>query len=94
MVKMATPRRFATELSEPARMFLALTAIALATPAVFAETAPIESAAAPVATIVMVKTPPGVTLQQLEAGFRQAVPLYENIAGLIRKYVIADGRYR
>jgi hypothetical protein len=46
---------------------------------------------APVATIVVIKTPPGVTRTMLEAGFKQAVPVYAKIPGLLRKYFIANG---
>jgi hypothetical protein len=49
--------------------------------------------AAHVTTLVSVRTPPGVTRAQLEAGFRASVPTYQAIPGLIRKYFIvnADG---
>jgi hypothetical protein len=40
----------------------------------------------PVTTLVVVKTPPGVTRAQVEAGFKQAVPTYQKVPGLIRKY--------
>jgi hypothetical protein len=39
----------------------------------------------PVTVLIMVKTPPGVTRSQIEDGFRQAVPLYEKVPGLVRK---------
>jgi hypothetical protein len=39
-----------------------------------------------VATLVIVKTPPGVSRAMIEAGFAKAVPLYQKIPGLIRKY--------
>lgn len=45
----------------------------------------------PVATIVTIKTPPGITRPMLDGGFKQAVPVYEKIPGLIRKYFIANG---
>jgi hypothetical protein len=44
------------------------------------------SAEGPVATVVTVKTPPGVTRAMIEGGFRQAVPVYQKVPGLIRKY--------
>lgn len=44
-----------------------------------------------VATLVTVPTPPGVTRAQIEAGFKQAVPVYERIPGLIRKYFTVNG---
>lgn len=44
----------------------------------------------PVATIVTIKTPAGITRPMLEAEFKRAVPVYEKIPGLIRKYFIAD----
>ncbi|MBJ7254914.1 MAG: hypothetical protein JHD25_09060 [Sphingomonadaceae bacterium] len=40
----------------------------------------------PVATLVVVKTPPGVSREMIEAGFVKAVPVYEKIPGLLRKY--------
>jgi hypothetical protein len=73
------------------RTVLAIAAVALASPAAFAQTASTEMAApSRVATLVMVKTPPGITRAQLEAGFKQAVPLYQSIPGLIAKYFIAN----
>ncbi|MBL0923162.1 MAG: monooxygenase [Sphingomonadaceae bacterium] len=48
-------------------------------------------AGSPVATIVTIKTPPGITRPMLEGGFKQAVPVYEKIPGLIRKYFIVNG---
>jgi hypothetical protein len=44
----------------------------------------------PVATIVVIKTPPGITRPMLDAGFKQALPVYEKIPGLIRKYFIVN----
>lgn len=46
----------------------------------------LAAAESPVATVVTVKTPPGVTRPMIETGFRQAVPTYQKIPGLIRKY--------
>jgi len=43
-----------------------------------------------VAVIVTVKTPPGVSSAMLDAGFRQAVPQYQQIPGLVRKYFTRD----
>lgn len=43
-------------------------------------------AESPVATVVTVKTPPGLSRAKIEGGFRQAVPTYEKVPGLIRKY--------
>jgi hypothetical protein len=40
----------------------------------------------PVTTLVVVKTPPGVTRTMIEQGFIKSVPLYEKVPGLIRKY--------
>jgi hypothetical protein len=40
----------------------------------------------PVATIVVVKTPPGITRQMIDVGFEQALPTYRKVPGLIRKY--------
>jgi hypothetical protein len=50
-----------------------------------------KSADMPIATIVTIKTPPGITRPMLDDGFKQAVPVYEKIPGLIRKYFIANG---
>lgn len=44
------------------------------------------SAEGPVATVVTVKTPAGVTRAMIEGGFRQAVPVYQKVPGLIRKF--------
>jgi hypothetical protein len=49
------------------------------------------SAETQVATIVTIKTPPGLTRPMLDGGFKQAVPVYEKIPGLIRKYFIVNG---
>lgn len=45
----------------------------------------------PVATIVTVKTPPGLDRARIDAGFREAVPTYRKIPGLIRKYFTVNG---
>jgi hypothetical protein len=68
-------------------MLAGLASLALGTPA-FAEDKPAETQ---VATIVTIKTPVGITRPMLDGGFRQAVPVYEKIPGLIRKYFIANG---
>ena len=44
----------------------------------------------PVATIVVIQTPAGITRPMLEGGFKQALPVYEKIPGLLRKYFIAN----
>lgn len=44
----------------------------------------------PVATIVVIKKPNGITRPMLEGGFKQALPVYEKIPGLLRKFFIAD----
>lgn len=44
----------------------------------------------PVATIVTIKTPASISRPMLEVEFKRAVPIYEKIPGLIRKYFIAD----
>ena len=54
--------------------------------------APVSAAEEPrVATLVVVPTPPGVTRAQIEGGFKLAVPVYERIPGLIRKYFTVNG---
>lgn len=63
-------------------MLWAATALAFAAPAA----AEPPKADTPVATIVVVKTPPGVTRAMIEAGFAKSVPVYRKIPGLIRKY--------
>lgn len=69
-------------------------AITLASLASLAFSAPAcaddKPAGIPVATIVTIKTPPGITRPMLDAGFKQAVPVYEKIPGLIRKYFIVS----
>lgn len=49
-----------------------------------------NTASSPVATLVTIKTPAGISRPMLEAEFKRAVPVYEKIPGLIRKYFIAD----
>lgn len=44
-----------------------------------------------VATLVVVKTPQGITRAQIEGGFKQAVPTYQKVPGLIRKYFTVNG---
>jgi hypothetical protein len=75
---------------KPVRLFLACTAFTLLTPSVMAQTVPAAATSSPVATIVTIKTPPGITRERLEAGFKQAVPLYESIPGLTAKFFIAN----
>jgi hypothetical protein len=71
--------------------FLAL-ALAFTAPLVPASPAMAEARQdGSVTTMVVIKTPAGVSRQQLEAGFKQSVPLYESIPGLVRKYYIVDG---
>jgi hypothetical protein len=47
------------------------------------------------ASIVSIKTPPGVTHDQLIEGFKKAVPDYQKVPGLLRKYftISDDGRF-
>lgn len=66
---------------------LAIAASLAFSAAAFAQEKPAE---APVATIVTIKTPPGITRPMLDAGFKQAVPVYEKIPGLLRKYFIVN----
>jgi hypothetical protein len=68
-------------------LLAALAWLALGAP-VYAEDKPAET---PIATIVTIKTPPGITRPMLDGGFKQAVPVYEKIPGLIRKYFIVNG---
>jgi hypothetical protein len=54
-----------------------------------------QYASTPVATVVLITTPQGVTRQQLIAGFTAALPTERNISGLWRKHFIIadDGRF-
>jgi hypothetical protein len=61
---------------------LAFMALTSAIP-VIAEPVNVESR---VTTLVVVKTPPGVTREMINAGFVQAAPGYQKVPGLIRKY--------
>ena len=58
--------------------------------ALFVAAAPITAAPSETeklaATLVVVKTPPGATRGMIEAGFTKAVPPYQKIPGLVRKY--------
>lgn len=63
-------------------LFVALSAIALATP-LRAEPVPAQQ---PVATIVVVQTPAGLSRAAIETGFQQAAPTYRKVPGLLRKY--------
>ncbi len=67
-------------------IFLALAALFMAAQPTYAE--PRNDGT--VTTMVLIKTPAGISRAQLEAGFIQSVPLYESIPGLVRKYYIAD----
>lgn len=40
----------------------------------------------PVATIVVVHTPAGLTRAMIDAGFEKAAPTYRQVPGLLRKY--------
>ncbi len=48
-----------------------------------------------VASLVTIPVPVGVSRAQLIAGFRQALPIYRQVPGLLRKYFIltADGKF-
>lgn len=45
-----------------------------------------EPADQPVATIVVVHTPAGLTRAAIDAGFEKAAPAYRKVPGLLRKY--------
>jgi len=64
-----------------------LASLAIGTP-VYAEDKPAELS---VATLVTIKIPPGITRPMLDGGFKQAVPVYEKVPGLISKYFIVNG---
>jgi hypothetical protein len=64
------------------RLTFALSAFALTVPAHVQAT----STDVPVAVLVVVKTPPGVSRARIEAGFEASVPQYKKLPGLIRKY--------
>ena len=61
---------------------IALCGLAIAAPA-FAEA---PGASTLVATLVVVQTLPGVTRARIEEGFVKAVPTYQKVPGLLRKY--------
>jgi hypothetical protein len=70
---------------------LAIACLALtASPAAFADTPSAPAYQGPVTTIVMVKTPPGISREQIDIGFKQAIPLYQKVPGLVRKYFIVN----
>jgi hypothetical protein len=58
---------------------LALAALLFATPA-------LAQPDGPVTVVVAITTPPGATRAIIEGGMTKAIPLYEKIPGLIRKY--------
>ena len=68
---------------------LALTALSLAWLA--AGTHQAAAADQHVATLVVIKTPPGLTRAKIDAGFAASVPTYQKIPGLIRKYYTVNG---
>jgi hypothetical protein len=68
---------------------LAVTAVSLALLAVGTHQA--FAATERVATLVVIKTPPGLTREKLEAGFAASVPTYQKVPGLIRKYYTVNG---
>lgn len=68
------------------RLAIACAALA-ASPVAVAQTPATEGQ---VTTIVMIKTPPGIGREQINAGFGQAAPLYQRIPGLIRKFFIVN----
>ena len=61
--------------------------LVLAAPNALAQSVAAEK---PVATLVVIKTPAGITRPMLEGGFKQALPVYEKIPGLLRKFFIAN----
>lgn len=63
-----------------------LKSIAAAGLLTFVLASPSLASDAPVTTLVVVKTPPGITRAMIEQGFTKSVPLYDKIPGLIRKY--------
>jgi len=44
-----------------------------------------------VTTIVVIKTPSGLTREKVEAGIHASVPTYQKIPGLIRKWYTVNG---
>jgi hypothetical protein len=81
-----TKRRL-TMFRSTAMILAGFASLAIAAP-IFAQA---KSTDTPIATIVTIKTPPGITRPMLDDGFKQAVPVYEKIPGLIRKYFIVNG---
>lgn len=64
----------------------ALSVLALSTPVLAEPDTPEQPPEQPVATIVVVPTPAGLTRAKIEAGFQQAAPTYRKVPGLLRKY--------
>lgn len=70
---------------------IALACLALTTgPAAYADTPPVQSYQGPVTTIVMIKTPPSISRAQIDTAMKDAIPLYQKIPGLVRKYFIVN----
>jgi hypothetical protein len=70
---------------------LAIAGLALgACPAAFAETPAAQVDQGPVTTIVMIKTPPSISRRQIDEAMQDAIPLYQKIPGLVRKYFIVN----
>ncbi len=65
--------------------------LAMTPAAVLAQADPAPAAAGKVAVLVVISTPPGITRQRIEAGMQAAVPQYQKLPGLIRKYFTVNG---
>ena len=77
-----------------ARMILAATAAIALTSAAFAQS-PAPAAAGPVAVVVSIPLPSGISREQAMAGMQKSVPQYQALPGLVRKYCTFsdDGKF-
>jgi hypothetical protein len=70
---------------------LALACLAfVASPTAGADTPSAPAYQGPVTTFVMIKTPPSIKREQIDVAMKEAIPLYEKIPGLIRKYFVVN----
>jgi len=77
------------ESSKPRRPSMKLSLLAtLSAFSVLSLTAPAQAEPAdqPVATLVVVQTPAGLSRAMIDAGFEKAAPTYRQVPGLLRKY--------
>jgi hypothetical protein len=89
-----TIERSNKEKSMIATMILAAVATAAVTSVAFAQSTP-SASSGPVAVVVSIPIPPGVSREQTVAGMQKAVPQYQALPGLARKYFTLsdDGKF-